>query len=71
MWSGLSANDEAFRAYVSNPPVQDDVHKQAEHGDGFSIEVYGTVGEECRRLMEYFRDPLKVFTMQLDCGRVA
>jgi len=32
----------------NNPPVQDVLQKHAELGDGFNIELYGTVGAECR-----------------------
>ena len=69
-WSGVYANDEAFSAHVSNPPVQDYLKKHAELGDGFSIEVYGTVGDECRKLMESFGLPLKIFETKLGYSRV-
>ena len=61
VWSEVYANDEAFKEHVSNAPVQKYLQKHAELGDGFSIEVYGTVGDECRRLMESFDLPLKNF----------
>ena len=32
----------------NNPPVQDVLQKHAELGDGFNIEVHGTVGAEHR-----------------------
>ena len=44
--------------------------KHAELGDGFSIEVYGTVGDECRQLMESFGLPLKIFETKLGYSRV-
>ena len=61
----VSANDEAFKEHVSNAPVQKYLQKHAELGDGFSIEVYGAVGEECKRLMESFSLPLKIFYTKL------
>ena len=70
VWSELYANDEAFAAHVSNPPVQEYLQKHAELGDGFSIEVYGTVGDSCRELMESFGLPLKIFPSQLGYSRV-
>ena len=70
VWSEVYANDEAFRAHVSNPPVQEYLQKHAELGDGFSIEVYGTVGGECRQLMESFGLPLKIFETKLGYSRV-
>ena len=65
VWSEVYANDAAFRAHVSNPPVQEYLQKHAELGDGFSVEVYGTVGDDCRKLMESFCLPLKIFETRL------
>ena len=70
VWSEVYANDAAFSAHVSNPPVQHYLQQHAELGDGFSIEVYGTVGDECRQLMESFGLPLKIFPSQLGYSRV-
>ena len=70
VWSEVYANDAAFAAHVSNPPVQDYLQQHAELGDGFSIEVYGTVGDECRALMESFGLPLKIFASKLGYSRV-
>ena len=70
VWSEVYANDEAFSAHVSNPPVQEYLQKHAELGDGFSIEVYGTVADECRKLMESFGLPLKIFESKLGYSRV-
>ena len=46
------------------------LQKHAELGDGFSVEVYGTVGDECRQLMESFGLPLKIFETKLGYSRV-
>ena len=70
VWSEVYANDEAFSAHVSNPPVQEYLQKHTELGDGFSIEVYGTVGDDCRQLMESFGLPLKIFETKLGYSRV-
>ena len=70
VWSEVYANDDAFKEHVSNAPVQKYLQKHAELGDGFSIEVYGTVGDECRRLMESFDLPLKIFNTKLGYSRV-
>ena len=70
VWSEVYANDEAFAAHVSNPPVQEYLLKHAELGDGFSIEVYGTVGDDCRKLMESFGLPLKIYESKLGYSRV-
>ena len=70
VWSEVYANDEAFSSHVSNLPVQEYLQKHAELGDGFSVEVYGTVGDECRKLMESFGLPLKLFSTKLGYRRV-
>ena len=70
VWSEVYANDAAFSAHVSNPPVQEYLQKHAELGDGFSVEVYGTVGAECRTLMESFGLPLKIYESRLGYSRV-
>ena len=70
VWSEVYANDEAFSAHVSNPPVQEYLQKHAELGDGFSVEVYGTVDDDCRQLMESFGLPLMIFETKLGYSRV-
>ena len=70
VWSEVYANDAAFAAHVSNPPVQAYLQKHAELGDSFSIEVYGTLGDDCRTLMESFGLPLKIFETRLGYSRV-
>ena len=70
VWSEVYANDDAFAAHVANPPVQEYLRKHAELGDGFSIEVYGTIGDECKKLMESFGLPLKIYTSRLGYSRI-
>ena len=70
VWSEVYANDAAFTAHMNNPPVQTYLQKHAELGDGLSVEVYGSVGQECRALMESFGLPLKIFETQLGYSRV-
>ena len=59
VWSEVYANDAAFEAHVTSPPVQEYPQKHAELSDGFSDEVYGTGGRECQALMESFSLPPK------------
>ena len=70
VWSEVYANDDAFAAHVANPPVQEYLRKHAELGDGFNIEVYGTVGDDCKKLMESFGLPLKIYTSKLGYSRL-
>ena len=50
--------------------MQHYLQQHAELGDGFSIEVYGTVGDDCSTLMESFGLPLKIFETRLGYSRV-
>ena len=70
VWSEVYANDAAFEAHVTNPPVQEYLQKHADLGDGFSVEVYGTVGSNCKALMESFGLPLKICKTKLGYSRV-
>ena len=54
VWSEVYKDDQAFLTHVSNPPVQDYVAKHQPLSDDFRLEVYGTVGSECRAMMENF-----------------
>ena len=70
VWSEVYSNDEAFRAHVSKHPVQEYLQKHAKLRDSFSVEVYGTVGDECRQLMDSFGLPLKIFETKFGYSRV-
>ena len=70
VWSEVYANDKAFSAHVSNPPVQEYLQKHVELGDGFCVEVHGTVVDDCGQLMESFGLPLKIFETKLGYSRV-
>ncbi len=70
VWSEVYANDAAFAAHLANPAVGTYLTKHAELGDGFSVEVYGTVGTECRALMESTGLPLKIFESKCGYSRV-
>ena len=58
-------------AHASNPPVQHYLQQHAELGMVFSVEVYGTVGDDCRSLMESLGLPLKIFETALGYSRVS
>ena len=42
-WSEVYKNDDAFLAHLANPPVEEYLQGHAQLGDGFTVEVYGTV----------------------------
>ena len=69
-WSEVYKNDAAFLAHLSNPPVGEYLTKHSELGDGFTVEVYGTIGAECRKAMEETGLPLKIFETKCGYSRV-
>ena len=69
-WSELYKNDAAFLAHLANPPVREYLKGHADLGDGFSVEVYGTVGGECRAALEATGLPLKIFKSMCGYSRV-
>ncbi len=69
-WSEVYKNDSAFLAHLSNPSVGEYLAKHAELGDGFTVEVYGTVGSECREAMKRTGLPLKIFETKCGFSRI-
>lgn len=69
-WSEVYKNDAAFLLHLSNPPVGEYLAKHAEIGDSFSVEVYGTVGVECRNAMVATGLPLKIYESKCGYSRV-
>ena len=48
VWSEVYANDAALLAHLENPPLLKFVEQHLEMGDGFSVEVYGTLAQETK-----------------------
>ena len=65
-WSEVYKDDAAFISHLSNPAVGEYLAKHSELGNGFSVEVYGTVGAKCRSIMEGTGLPLMIFDSK--CG---
>lgn len=63
-------NDKAFAAHLSNPVIDQYLKRHTELGDEFSIEVYGTVGDNCRQLMESTGLPVKIYNTYYGYSRV-
>ena len=70
VWSEVYKNDAAFLKHLSNPPVGEYLAKHGELADSFTVEVYGTVGDECREAMVSTGLPLKIFETKLGYSRV-
>ena len=69
-WSEVYKNDDAFLAHLANPTVGDYLKGHAKLGDGFTIEVYGTVGDKCKAAMEATGLPVKIFESKCGYSRV-
>ncbi len=69
-WSEVYKNDDAFLAHLANPSVGEYLQGHAELGDGFTVEVYGTVGEKCKEAMNATALPLKFFESKCGYSRV-
>ena len=70
VWSEVYKNDEAFLSHLANPPVGEYLQAHSELGDDFTVEVYGTVGEQCKAAMQASGLPLKLFESKLGFSRV-
>ena len=69
-WSEVYENDAAFLNHLSNPPVKEYLAMHAELGDGFNVEVFGTVGSECQSALEATGIPLKIFKSKCGYSRI-
>ena len=70
VWSEVYKNDDAFLAHLANPSVGEYLQGHAELGDDFTVEVYGTVGEECKEAMIATGLPIKIFESKCGYSRV-
>ncbi|WP_269625509.1 putative quinol monooxygenase [Prochlorococcus marinus] len=70
VWSEVYKNDDAFLAHLANPSVGEYLQGHAELGDNFTVEVYGTVGHQCKAAMQATGLPLKIFESKFGYSRV-
>ncbi len=69
-WSEVYKNDNAFLAHLANPAVGEYLQGHAQLGDGFTVEVYGTVGDECKDALEATGLPVQIFETKFGYSRV-
>ena len=69
-WSEVYKNDHAFLAHLANPLVGEYLQVHAQLGDGFTVEIYGTVGEECKAAIAGTGLPVKIFETKCGYSRV-
>ena len=70
VWPQAYKNDEAFIVYLANPAVGEYLKEHSKLADDFTVEVYGTVGDKCLKVMKGTRVPFKVFQSKLGCSRL-
>ncbi len=69
-WTEVYKNDDALLAHLSNPTVGEYLQSHSQLGDGFSIEVYGTIGDKCKATIEGTGLPVKLFVSKCGYSRV-
>ena len=70
VWSEVYQNDAAFLKHLSNPPVGKYLELGGPLQANFEVEVYGTVGAECKKAMEATKLPLKIFNSEFGYTRI-
>jgi len=70
VWSEIYQNDAAFVAHLKNEPVGEYLTQQKELATDFSLEVYGTVGDEVKRAIQKTGLPVKYLKTQSGSSRV-
>ena len=71
VWSEVYKDDEALLFHLTNPPLQKFVQQHSEgFGDGFSIEIYGTLDAETKRKFDATGFAVKYFDTKLGYSRV-
>ena len=69
-WSEVYKNDGSFLEHLANPLVGEYLQGHAQLGDGFTVEVYGTVGSQCKAALESTGLPVKIFETMCGYSRV-
>ena len=71
VWSEVYKDDAALLFHLTNPPLQKFVQQHSEEfGDGFSIEIYGTLDAETKKKFDATGFAIKYFDTKLGYSRV-
>ena len=70
VWSEAYKNDDAFITHLANPAVVEYLQEYPKLADNFTVEVYGSVGDECLEVMKGTGIPFKVFQTKLGYSRL-
>lgn len=71
VWSEVYKDDASLLFHLTNPPLTKFVQQHSEEfGDGFSIEIYGTLDAETKEKFNATGFPIKYFDTKLGYSRV-
>ena len=70
LWTEAYTNDEAFIAHLANPAVGEYLKEHPKIADDFTVEVYGTIGNKCLKVIKVTGVPFKVFQSKLGYRRL-
>lgn len=70
VWSEVYKDDAAIIFHLTNPPLVKFVEQHGEWGDGFNIEIYGTLAPETKEVVKATGFPVKFFDTTLGYTRV-
>lgn len=70
VWSEVYANDAALLFHLTNPPLQKFVEQHGELGSDFTVEIYGTLSDETKKVVDGLPFPVKYFTTKFGYSRV-
>jgi len=69
-WSEVYSDDSALGAHLANPVVGKYLEDHADVCEAFSVEIYGTLGDETVAAVAGLPFPVKVFKTKLGYSRI-
>ena len=70
VWSEAYKDDASLLFHLTNPPLQKFVGEHTEWGDGFEIEIYGTLDKATKEAFSATGFPIKYFDSALGYSRL-
>lgn len=70
VWSEVYKDDASFLFHLSNPPLQKFVEQHGELGSDFSVEFYGTISDDTKKVASELPFPCTFFDTKFGYSRV-